>query len=407
MIEEEERQKQLLIEEEQLEIERERQELERLSKEMLDKEQRRFEQTQKEQLAQEILKKEVEEKRKAEQLRLEKLNMARIAKEIREKIDTPQNVYINSRDPDKTSRRSIAATSSKDSSVDSFEAKDITSPPNGVSDISSNKFDSDISSIYATSPSNPVMKSYNNNTDSRPSIKCIDSSVPSNKASFPLINYAEFETQNDPFDSVALKSINDLEELAEVLESSRVSNNQSNMNVNNMYGICQSSANQSVNNSSAIFSNPTYPVSNSYNYSKPCSTMNPFHQISSAASMSSNSGYIATLQYSTANNQSMASASANSTFLPSFDHTTTTASFDDKIRQNYNRPNTISNVEPTLLRPDLEDFYSKYYGDPNKAKKQEVPSIGNASSKSVPDLTEFEDTEASFRFKGFMVKQTH
>ncbi|XP_076048401.1 uncharacterized protein LOC143029589 [Oratosquilla oratoria] len=46
----------------------------------------------------------------------------------------------------------------------------------------------------------------------------------SNMGSFAQINFADFEGEaNDPFDSAALKSINDMEELAKVLQSSNVS----------------------------------------------------------------------------------------------------------------------------------------------------------------------------------------
>ncbi|KAA0188147.1 hypothetical protein HAZT_HAZT007084 [Hyalella azteca] len=179
--EEEERRRLARIEEEKLEIEKERAELARLSEEMLEKEKLEFMRLKNEKLEKERAEKEKVLKEKAEQERMEQINMARLTKEsVREKIscviDTP-----NANDDNSVADPQLASTSSN----------------------------------LASQAQRTIPEVGGNST---------------------LINFEDFEAdRNDPFDRATLQSINDMEELAQVLQSTSVSSQQCSSQTQNLF----------------------------------------------------------------------------------------------------------------------------------------------------------------------------
>ncbi|KAF2365343.1 Ubiquitin-associated domain [Trinorchestia longiramus] len=245
MEEEEERKRLARLEEERLEIEKERAELERLGKEMLEKEKLESVRIKNEKIEKEKAEKERLMKEKAEQIRMEQINMARLTKDgVREKISSISGVELHAegRGRDDGAESSLggdqAPHNEEGSSVDiSLESKilcqDSSGEPVTVTNSASEvtvQYENSIPS--STAPSTTKIKTSiatGSNTVTNPD-SC--TGVPISKPEYESvktgnlisINYADFEgDRNDPFDSAALKSINDMEELAQILQSSNVS----------------------------------------------------------------------------------------------------------------------------------------------------------------------------------------
>ena len=231
---------------------------------------------------------------------------------------------------------------------------------------------------------------------------------------YASINFAEFEDRDDPFDRAVLNSINDMEELAKVLHSSQIkqedSLNNSNANVRlghpypdhmpltkpsqstntNIYGNvsnCSSSTNVNTFN----LPNTTNSIGAKQQHFFDAFGMNTFSSGSSGYAPTNplNSGVATTVH-----NGLMPFAATNPFVIQSHMSSNTT-----KVSNMQNIPPS-DQVQPTtqditLPRPDLEQFYSKYYGN-DPLFQQSVPIQESASSsKSVPDLTDLADTEVS------------
>ena len=207
------------------------------------------------------------------------------------------------------------------------------------------------------------------------------------------INFAEFEGDaSDPFDSVALKSINDMEELAKVLQPSSISEK------SNGYG--QFSSGRQLNGiypNNVVYGNP-YPVYTPrpfYNHYEKATQPNVHVNACSKVTQPS-SYYQSTACHSNSQPRYSYNCNVNNTRVAPPLPITATGS------QNINS-NPIT--EPARLVPsaipkrqDLEDFYSRYYSNQKVTTSTSGVRSGHTtptfstfgslrSSTSVPDLT--------------------
>ncbi|XP_047740011.1 stress response protein NST1 isoform X2 [Hyalella azteca] len=249
--EEEERRRLARIEEEKLEIEKERAELARLSEEMLEKEKLEFMRLKNEKLEKERAEKEKVLKEKAEQERMEQINMARLTKEsVREKIscviDTP-----NANDESVNNSNVVSsATMADDDTESEIFPQDLSVKPTDNADLvgcqddldreksvsrdkaveSSTKTTSFPCSV-SNSVADPQLASTSSNLASQ-----AQRTIPEVGGNSTLINFEDFEAdRNDPFDRATLQSINDMEELAQVLQSTSVSSQQCSSQTQNLF----------------------------------------------------------------------------------------------------------------------------------------------------------------------------
>ncbi|XP_068248308.1 uncharacterized protein [Palaemon carinicauda] len=274
------------------------------------------------------------------------------------------------------------------------------------------------------------------------------------------INFADFEGDaNDPFEGAALKSINDLEELAKVLDSSNINSqpkegsflaksnsSEEKGSVHNMYPNGQTSygtysqypyymqqhqqqsygqfTNQIAKNSQVTSASPTVPsytsnpqysvgLNRTYQNSYYNQQWNNSFNVSSPSKPSQFGTYDYHLQSSNVGGMSPGSANVNLT--------TATATIPVASVSSL-QPGSVESGNPAK-RQDLEDFYSKYYSH-NKAtvptNQQSVmrsgdstPSHGSGGSgaagstngslrscRSVPDLTAAADSEVTIYSNG-------
>ena len=478
-LDEAERKRLALIEEERLEIERERAELERLSKEMIDRERHEMERLKSQREASEKAEKEVLKKKKDEQLRMEQINMARLSKDVSQKmenvgdkplpVDTceevPQSSHVQSKfnktdDITETEpltehqlkehsnqSTSCAAQSSFDSDPVSPNVcngpitacasstttcyvnigpdnqsgtnlvcdSELTNAPPAATSISN--------SFFGHSENNPLLQPIASNCTQLQSTSC-NNVKNKTRQETACINYADFEAQNDPFDSAALKSINDMEELAQVLQSTQMHNSGNISNVNpgsqyqpmksannfslypnhfgqnsagnvqlhpsymNCYGINTSTASTSINNalncsypsnmgtsaSQKVFqySQNAAPISSAFSnfpfYSQSSTSASYMNNIIKTTTNTSNS--TVNDPYHLYNNYgtSLVSTSHNNATAGVIQPTTVTSSIAHPInnQQQLLQPSSyqqqILPSDAAILRPDLEEFYSRYYG---------------------------------------------
>ena len=254
------------------------------------------------------------------------------------------------------------------------------------------------------------------------------------------INFADFEGDaNDPFNNAALKSINDMEELALVLQPSTVERNQTNvtnkdqkMNINgqiqfngmNQYAYYQQVRNNvpqnynnhyshQIKNSVPSSASSTVPSCNSNYNVNMSNSFNPTYSYQPQQQSWNNTYMPSRSEERTPNPFDSYSYNINSSTNPSTLPPTTTAAPRANILHNSVSPNsTLPQVTSSHnamthqlnQRPDLEDFYSKYYMNKkyNNSTNQSEPKQGeNGSSstlrscRSVPDLTQEDDAEVS------------
>ncbi|KAK4311258.1 hypothetical protein Pmani_017235 [Petrolisthes manimaculis] len=263
--------------------------------------------------------------------------------------------------------------------------------------------------------------------------------IPSQKSSMrsPLktptnINFADFEGEgNDPFDSAALKSINDMEELAKVLNSTNIgqqtvdqnsvmqqgfpSNDKNTLNsftndqgIYNTYGqypyfMQQQLHQQNIAQSRQAF--PQYSNNPGTTVSQPVSTSS-----SSVPSYTSSSQYGGDIgrnfqnpyysqQWNSGYNVNSPSKTAQ--FVP-YDYRLQNTTMSNNINtsqagvispsnntgntplQSYSNSNSSEAVRTPNKRQDLEDFYSRYYSQNKSGGQPNQSSGGGQSGDSTP-----------------------
>ncbi|RXG54644.1 hypothetical protein Avbf_15010, partial [Armadillidium vulgare] len=250
------------------------------------------------------------------------------------------------------------------------------------------------------------------------------------------INFADFEGDaTDPFDNASLKSINDMEELAKILQNSNIKQKSDNQNFTfpqsgtylnggysyNPYSYMNfTDTNLPLNNPSHFNQIPSYQAKSSsspvtavplagkssspfqnekYSADKQYPQWNQFGPNNTSIALSESSQY-KPFNYLAPHNVMSPNSNAN---VPISDTNVVNRSLNNG---SFQLPNSGVTDIAVSKRQDLEDFYTRYYANTKKplsevrsgestpinhqANKASLPS-----SNSVPDLTASEDSEVS------------
>lgn len=255
------------------------------------------------------------------------------------------------------------------------------------------------------------------------------------------INFADFEGDtNDPFDSVALKSINDMEELAKILQASNIKQQRIDPNSSNMSYTYQQQNNYMNGGYQynpymyANYTQPNLPMNTSiYNHLSPSTTASvpligknntvfqqdgyshatfsqwnhipPAHSKQTQESQNYNFGIPQSglpLSNVPLDNTSSSNVVPRYPIIPVSTQAGVT-SLSSGATQGLD-----TGIESMNKRQDLEDFYTRYYSNkkspiskarsgastPTSCQQNQQTSKGSlSSSSSVPDLTAVEDSE--------------
>ncbi|KAK7080461.1 hypothetical protein SK128_025037 [Halocaridina rubra] len=260
------------------------------------------------------------------------------------------------------------------------------------------------------------------------------------------INFADFEGDaNDPFDSAALKSINDLEELAKVLDSTNVSSSQGNDKFASKVNPAEVYPNGQTTTYNAYSQYPYYmPQQQPQNFGPFANHIAKTPHVTSSASPTVPS-YTSNPQYVGEHNRPYQNPYYNQQWNSNYNVSSPSkhpqyGAYDYHL-QNSMVNKTVSGLSPgstsasistapgTRLpavpaergnpakRQDLEDFYTKYYsqnksstvpaqqsgarsGDSTPSHSSGSGAAGSTSGslrscRSVPDLTAAEDSEVT------------